>query len=503
MKKTKIAIGIVVAVGVVWTGAAWYTGKQLEKNMDQMVQDANTRINEIAPESRLHLSYQDYQRGIFSSHVRAVLQSSSQTEDNALLKPGQSIVFDERIDHGPFPFAQLRKFNLIPSMASVYSQLENTDAVKKLFEITKGQSIVQAETRIGYSGNTQSAITVLPFDYNNQQTSEHFASSGGALHIGADNKGDKVDFSGKLDSITLTFKNQFNAPVVFTGSSVDIKADTHLSPEGMRIGDQSIALKKIAATVSDVPAFDMEGVNGSSSFNAENSLISGVINYSLDAFKLQGQDLGQSKLVLKLSKFDANSMKAFSENYNRQAQALVTDPTLSNNPALYQQRASQILSANLPLLLKGNPQVGIAPFSWKNARGESSLNLAVQFNDPATATAQPQNASEALARVLKSLDGKLLISMDMATELMTHVAIAEGHQQDEAAKLAEQQVKGIAAMGQIFRLTTQKDNNIMTTLQYADGQVTMNGEKMTPDQFFARYMLGGSTPEAAPVAPAQ
>lgn len=506
MKKTKIAIGVVIALGVVWTGTAWYTGKQLEQNMGQVIQDANARINEIVPEGRLHLSYQDYQRGVFSSRLRAVLQSSSQTEDNSLIKPGQSIVLEEKIDHGPFPFAQLKKFNLIPAMASVHSQLENTDAVKKLFEITKERSIAQIETRVGYDGGTRSDITLLPIDYNNPQTSERFASSGGTINIRADSQGNKVDFSGKLDSVTLTLKNQFDIPVVFTGNGLDIKADTRLSPEGVRIGEQSITLRNLAATVSDIRAFDMQGINGSSSFNAQNSLISGMINYSVNSLNVQDQNFGQGKLVLKLAKFDANAMKAFSENYNRQTQALMTDPTLRNDPILYQQRASQVFSANLPLLLKGNPHVDIAPLSWKNARGESSLNLAVQFKDPATGPARPQNTTEAVNKFLKTLDGKLSVSMDMATELMTHVALAEGHQKDEAAKLADQQVKGIAAMGQMFRLATQKDNNITTTLQYADDQVTMNSEKMTPDQFFARYMLGGVTPGQAPApapAPAQ
>jgi uncharacterized protein YdgA (DUF945 family) len=57
---------------------------------------------------------------------------------------------------------------------------------------------------------------------------------------------------------------------------------------------------------------------------------------------------------------------------------------------------------------------------------------------------------------VKSLDSKLTIPMDMAVEFMTQIAKLEGYQQDEAAKLASQQVKGLAAMGQMFRITTPK-----------------------------------------------
>ncbi|WP_052118354.1 YdgA family protein [Erwinia oleae] len=505
MKKTKIAVGVVVALGVIWTGAAWFTGKQLEKNMGELVQNANAQLNTMAPESRLRLSYQDFNRGVFSSTARFVLQSSSQTEDNSIIKPGQSVVFNEKIDHGPFPLAQLKKFNLIPSMASVHTQLENTDAVKKLFEMTKGESIVKAETRIGYGGATASDIHLLPVDYNNAQTGERFASNGGTFKVDADDKGDKVSLNGELESVLLTAKNQYDMPVLFTANGLSLDANTHLSAEGMRIGDQHISLKKLTAAVNGEEAFTAEGLNGKSSFDSDKSLISGSIDYTLDALKVQKQNFGQAKLGIKLSQFDAKAMKAFSENYNQQVQALMNEPGISDNPERYQQRMSEIFSTNLPLLLKGDPVVNIAPLSWKNDKGESSFNLALHFKDPSGGNAQPQDIGQAVDNVLKTLDGKLTISMDMATELMTRVAMTEGYKEDDAKKLAEQQVKGLAAMGQMFKLTTQQDNNIVTRLQYASGQVTMNGDKLPLDQFLARYMLGGMMPQVqpAPQAPAQ
>lgn len=80
-------------------------------------------------------------------------------------------------------------------------------------------------------------------------------------------------------------------------------------------------------------------------------------------------------------------------------------------------------------------------------------------------------------RSVKSLDAKLTIPVDMATEFMTQIAKLEGYQQEEAAGLAKQQVNGLAAMGQMFRITTLQDNVIGTSLQYANGQVTLNGQK--------------------------
>ena len=113
-------------------------------------------------------------------------------------------------------------------------------------------------------------------------------------------------------------------------------------------------------------------------------------------------------------------------------------------------------------------------------------------------TGEAQSLSGMVDRVLKTLDSKLTINMPMATETMQKVGLAEGYQADDARKLADQQVKGLAAMGQMFRLTQQQDNNIVTSLQYANGQVNMNGDKMTLEQFMSRYMLGMPTSEGMP-----
>ncbi|QDY41847.1 YdgA family protein [Candidatus Pantoea soli] len=498
MKKTKVAVGVIVALGVIWTGAAWFTGKQLESHKDEMLQNANAQINAYAPNSRLTLSYQDYQRGVFSSKTRLVIQASSQTVDNPLLKPGQSIVLNETIDHGPFPFAQLKRGNLIPSMASVHSELENTDAVKKLFELTQGKSLVNADTRVGYSGATDTDLTLLPVDYSNAQTGDRLATNGGTLNLSADSKGDKVSLQGDFSSIAVTSKNQLAQPVLFTLNGLKLGGDTHLSPEGVRVGDQTLTLDKLEASINGQEGLKLENMDGKSSFDNKDGKIGGHIDYKVGNMTLQKQPFGEAKVAMKFAQFDAQAVKTFSDNYNAQMQDLLSQPGVAEDPIRYQMSVQTILKNNLPVLLKGAPSISIAPLSWKNDKGESTFNLNVGFNDPASVTGEPQSLGAAVDRVLKTLDGKLNINMPMATEVMRHVGLAEGYQGDDAQKLADQQVKGLAAMGQMFRLTQQQDDNITTSLQYSNGQVIMNGDKMTLEQFLSRYMLGAPTSEGMP-----
>ncbi len=100
MKKTLVAAGVVIALGIVWTGGAWYTGKKLENHLAEMVTQANEQLKRTAPEAGVELSYQNYQRGVFSSHLQLVVKPVAGA-DNTWLKPGQSIVLDESVSHGP------------------------------------------------------------------------------------------------------------------------------------------------------------------------------------------------------------------------------------------------------------------------------------------------------------------------------------------------------------------------------------------------------------------
>lgn len=163
MKKTLVAAGVVIALGIIWTGGAWYTGKQLESRLGEMISQANEQIKRTAPEASVELSSQNYHRGLFSSQMELVVKPV-EGKENPWFKPGQTIVLHENIDHGPFPLAQLKKLNVIPSMASVHSTLVNNEMTKPLFDIAKGQSPFVAETRIAYSGDTRTDLTLHPLN---------------------------------------------------------------------------------------------------------------------------------------------------------------------------------------------------------------------------------------------------------------------------------------------------------------------------------------------------
>lgn len=498
MKKSLVAVGVIVALGVVWTGAAWYTGKQLEGRMAEMIGNANGELNRASPEAGLTLNYQNYHRGLFHSSMELVVKPTAGTQ-SAFLKPDQSVVFAETIDHGPFPFAQLKKFNLIPSMASIRTVLVNNPTTKPLFDITKGQSFIDAQTRVGYSGATSSDIDFLPLNYENGQ--EKVAFSGGQFTADVDGEGNKIALNGEAESGLVNTVNQYGQHVQMTFNGVKTEGNSSRSDFDERVGEQKASIDKLAIAVEgkEMAVFEGFKLNAKSEIQDDKKHLAGQIDYSIDALKVQNQNMGSGKLTLKVGNIDGAAMHEFSQKYNAESQKLLADPAVMENPEVYQQKVIEVFAANFPLLLKGNPVVTVAPLSWKNDKGESTFNLSLFLKNPEGATGEVTTPEQQLDRVVKSLDGKLVIPMDMATELMTQVAQLEGYKQEDAAKLAGQQIKGLAAMGQMFRVTTMEDNSIVSSLQYANGQATLNGQKMSLGDLVGMFGLPGT--DVAPPAP--
>lgn len=500
MKKSLVAVSVIVVLGAAWTGVSWYTGKLIEQHMDEEVAAANTQLQTAFPKAGLKVSYQDYHRGLFSSKLRIVLQpdAAAATAGTSALKTGDEIAFIETIDHGPFPAAQLKKFNLIPSMASVHSELQNTPTLKPLFDVTKGRSLITADSRVSYSGASSSAIDIIPVTYQKEDSQLQF--SGGTVNVDVDKELTAMKLKSNIDSVAITSKNQWGQLEKVTLSGFDMDSDTQQGKFQVGVGDQNLNVKQILVNVDGKDAVSLENFKLVSKFSETGNNIGGQQDYTLDALKIQGADFGSAKLSLKLDKLDGAALKQFADNYNQQSRALLMQQG-ELDPQVYQQQAADLVLANLPLLLKGNPSISIAPLSWKNSKGESTFNLQLDLKDPSATPAQTQD--QMLSQLVSKIDAKLSIPLPMATEVTTQVAKLEGYTGDDATKLAQQQVQGIAAMGQMFKLTTVKDDTISSSFSYADNQVDLNGQKMTLQEFAGLFgIFGGSVAQPQTEAPA-
>lgn len=290
-----------------------------------------------------------------------------------------------------------------------------------------------------------------------------------------------------------------------TFNNLKTEGSSSIASFGERIGDQKLSLEKLSISVEgkELAVLEGMGIDGKSDLVNDGKTVNSQLDYTLNSLKLQGQDMGSGKLTLKVAQIDGEALHQFSQQYSAQTKALMAQIDVVQNPELYQQKVTEAFFNALPILMKGEPVITIAPLSWKNAKGETAFNLSLLLKDPTANTEEPQTLAQEVDRSVKSLDAKLTIPVDMATEFMTQIAKIEGYQQEQAADLAKQQVNGLAAMGQMFRITTMQDNVIGSSLQYANGQVTLNGQKMPLDEFVGMFGMPSLGEPDAPAIPQQ
>ncbi|HGM5489247.1 TPA: YdgA family protein [Serratia fonticola] len=487
MKKSLVAVSIIVVLGAAWSGTSWYTGKQIEQQMATWVANANQRLQESLPDAGVKLSVENYRRGIFTSQVRYVLHNADRTMQTS----GDKMASLVNIDHGPFPLSQLTRLNLLPTLASLHAELENTPIVKPLFDLSKGKPPITADTRIAYNGDIASVVDMLPLDHQQGEYQLAFSGAKLVLNISDDMKNVRLDFNS--DNLKISSREQ--RKFVFQG--LEWKVDTKEAASGFRLGTQSLGAKQLQIVSQETGDIQLDGFTVAHQTDGKDNYLNGQFDYGISALKIKGNDLGSGQLRLNVNHVDATVLKAFIDFYNQESLNLLQHYKGT------QQQLARLVEQNMPLLLKGYPTFSIAPLSWKNSQGEAIFTFNLDLQQPLQAGTEAIPPEQKLIQAIKRLETHLTIPEAMATEASAQLAQLQGASRQQAQAMAPQQVQGLVAMAQKLNLVTLKDAVIGSSLHYADNQVELNGNKMSLQTFISSVVGDDSATEATPEQPVQ
>ncbi|WFQ80584.1 YdgA family protein [Xenorhabdus sp. SF857] len=492
MKKSLVAVSVVVAMGAVWTGTSWYTGKKLEDRLDSFIKQANTELVKSFPESGIEWQAKDFKRGIFSSDVRLILNIKNGVK-NADIPPNEEIIFKSTIDHGPFPISNLKKFNLIPQMASVHAELEKNDALKKLFNITNEKSLFNLNAKVSYSRALSANIELVPINHTEtpENGDQRVLSFSGAK-ISADVNHDLSEFSFTVKSDELSFSDPTKKETVSL-KGIDFKGDNKKGKFDIYTGDQSYSIGEFSMNgIPNEPNIALRGMKVISNLDEDKDNLNIKIVYSIDGVKIEDIEFGSGKLALGMEKLDGQSVRKFTQAYNDAAEAALT-----TDKASYDATSLAVLS-NLHLLLNNNPQFSISPFSWKNSKGESSVDFKLSLqNIPEDKSALQLMGPEEIVRTLvQELSLHINVPKAMLMESITQSAMLDGQDKAAAEAQAEQQVKMMTQKGVQNKILTDKDGIIGLNFHYTNNKVKLNDKESSLHQFLLDNGLAGSYDEA-------
>ncbi|PHM45418.1 hypothetical protein Xmau_01068 [Xenorhabdus mauleonii] len=485
MKKSLVAVSVVVALGVVWSGASWLTGKKIEDNLNEYVKNANSELKNAFPDSGIELQAKDFKRGIFSSDVNLVLNIKKGVK-NVGIEPNEEVIFKSNIDHGPFPLENLKKFNLMPKMATLHAELEKNKELEKLFDITDGKSLLNLNTSVGYTGNLSTDIELIPINHEEaQKDGEKNVFSFSGAKIVAETSRDLSSFSFKIKSdelsITTPAKNEaiILKDINFTGDNKKGNFDFYIGNQNYNIGEITVRGKNNEES-------SLKGFNIASDLSEDKNNLNIKLAYSVDGMIVKNINLGSGKFTLKMEKLDGPSVRKFTQAYNDDVAEALSSNELSSDVTTY-----AILN-NAHLLFNKSPQLSISPFSWKNSKGESMVDfkLALQNIPENKDTLNTMPPEEMIRTLVQDLSLRINIPKAMLIESIAQADELDGKDKATAEAQATLSVQMIAKGGEKF--ITDKDDVLGLNFNYSNDKVELNGKESSLHQFLLDNGLADS-----------
>lgn len=483
MKKSVVAAGVVVALGVCWMGSAWYTGKQIEPKVADFVSAFNQASKVKSPQMGMTLSYKDFSSGMLSSHFQVVLTFEHGAEASGI-KAGQNVAFNVDVDHGPFPLSSLAKGRFGPAMAAMNVSLVNGEITKPLFDAAKGRSPIDANIRASYDKSIATQLVVAPASYSDTKTT--FAFDGGEFNL----SGDKlsladVQIDGQLKNIVIS---QDSNDVKVYSDSMTMTSTGHTADDNIPVGSANIALNNIRVNAKGENIVQINAMTATTAMalSSDKKHINYTQEYGIKDLTREKQNLGSGKIALLLDNLDPAAIRQLFTDYNMElSKAMVANPALSEDEDAMSELSLKLLQKYIANIQKSEPVIKL-PISWKNEKGEMTANLNIAIADPAKATFTPGTLTESVDQNVKTITANVMLPLDVFTYTAKQIKLAEGKDDAAAQKQAEKDVKNATTIGKMMDLISVDDKAAKLDFEYQQGNVVFNGKEMTAEEFMAR-----------------
>jgi uncharacterized protein YdgA (DUF945 family) len=483
-----VVVGVVVAVGAVWTAGAWYTGKRLETVMRQRVDDANARLRDLFPGGRAVLSLESLDRHLFSTDMllRVRIRTGNPHGQPAAREDVVDIV--SHVGHGPFPLERIEHGRLAPVMAAGAFGLQENDTVRPWFALTQGVAPVSGHVAISYGQAVTGTVRVEPVKMAHDGVAVDF--SGLALDFSQDaDKHTRVD--GAFDHLAFSTVHGDEAMQAELNEAT-LSSDTRPGPADLQIGNTTLSIKRLTVAPAGHTPIALTGYSQRTDASEDKGALSLHGAYGVSMLNVAGKDIGSLQMSLGAKHLAPDAVKSLASLYGRVWSRMMQEtPGMDAGqgprpPALTPQEEAQALAAR-DALLKGNPTFYIDPILLKAPRGEARFTLNVDLGDPGP---PDQPIDQRVATAVRKLDARASIAQPLLAALLSDSMQRDGMSAPQA------DAQGLAMVGLMGKVAsdagyaTVQGSEIVSTLQYADRMVDLNGTKMTLDQFAGKLMQG-------------
>ncbi|MDH0749408.1 YdgA family protein [Pseudomonas sp. GD03842] len=483
-KSVNIALGVVIVAGALITAGAWYTGIRLEGVLGDAVEQGNQQIQAalVGHEGSASVELVSLNRHFFTStaHYKVTFQAPRFNEGQPVV-----LLFQDNIEHGPFPWSRVKKLDLVPVMAASNLVLEKNAFSEKWFEMTSGQSPLTGQFSMGYDRAAQGRVELLPFQFDSQNGSIKF--SGFTLNATGTADGEKLEANGVLSKLDVTATSE-EGPVHLLLDNVTFNTGGTKGQSGFYLGHSDAKASSMTFQAANQPAVELKDFVNTSLLQEVEGKLAAQVTYDIANIRFNGKDIGSSQMLWKFTNFDVASTKNLLQFYQDkiQPQAQAASATGQRYTPHLSPADQALVQAEMNKLLAAKPHIELEKLSLKTASGESRFTLSMDLSNP---TSLDQPGSVLLKQLLTNLEAKLVLSKGSIRDLATLQAQSAGITDPAAvAQNAQGAADSVGGMAIMLQLGKVEGDNIVSNLHYADDVVDFNGEKMSAQQFAAAMM---------------
>ncbi|MGC6359698.1 YdgA family protein [Bisgaard Taxon 45] len=469
MKKSLVALGVIVALGAVWTGSAWYTGKSVEDTAQQRLDLINAKFVGVKPGSEAKFDNLKIERGIFSSHV---------TYDFVAAFPDMSfkIPFESTVYHGPFPLDRIKHFDFSPILFSTHDRIVKNEETQAWFDYAQGQNPFESQIKVGYDSTLTGQAKIAPAKLD--------LSDVDIVWKGIEANFDKLTAEGvgqseaNIEGLKFLFENDENA----TKTSLElnnIKAKSDLKPsewQHIPLGKQTMEVDSFRLSLSeqDMRDFNIEYRNMSMDINTQKN--DAFVDYNMltkaPEMLVNGKSIGEFHAGVKLAHVEGNTMN--------------TLLNLVENTAEYETLPDDQVQALAKTILKNQPLLQIDPLKLTTDSGELKANLVVEIaNGDIDMLEQGGNVLSLFKQLTVNVD----LSKDAMIKLVAMTEEAQGKSKEEAMLTAAQIVEESFAEAITQGVFVENEKTINLGLLLENNALKLNGQPIPEEQVLMMVVL--------------
>ena len=481
MKKSVVALGVIVALGAVGVGGAWFTGEKAQTEYLRQIELANKQALALGSSDSFKVVYQNkqFERGFFTSQVEDEVVISLPKEGKVFTIP-----FSTKLYHGPFPLNQLEKFNFLPTMFSAQGVIGKNETTQALFDLLKSDKPVQYQATTGYNLSTKGKVELAGGELTDPE-SPGTKVTWSNINMGFDvNK----DLAGKYDMNLNEVSATVLPEVMGEQDGEDMPKSITMKMKGMKVEGSYNPTKwayiYTGKSTSLIDSFEMatldhagkestvveKGFKAKSDISLDGDFVSAKSENTVDSIAVDGKDFGKLTYNGELNHIEANAANALIE-------ALFTVfKSVSDDKNVKDEVVSEILSSWVEnhgmAIFNNQPQIKLNPVSISDNQGKVSLDLNVALEK------DPKFDLMKGSLYKQFTDFAVHIHVDKATaeKIMTQFAPEE----DKALikEKIEEQAKQAAAQN----IVVNNDKNVTLALVLEKGELKLNGQVIPEEQ---------------------